>query len=132
WRYSARAGVVLRGARLLPQTEVEAPRWPASSLEKKLRLIKRGTVPSMARPLHLLGTDTPGSFRMESSSSASRPLRLSDTQLALVRRAATLLQPQARSQFLQSIAHELADVDPLTDDAVQRAVDAIMDAAARR
>ena len=69
---------------------------------------------------------------MESSSSASRPLRLSDTQLALVRRAATLLQPQARSQFLQSIAHELADVDPLTDDAVQRAVDAIMDAAARR
>ena len=69
---------------------------------------------------------------MESSSSASRPLRLSDTQLALVRRAAALLQRQARSQFLQSIAHELANVDPLTDDAVQWAVDAIMDAAARR
>jgi len=69
---------------------------------------------------------------MESSSSASRPLRLSDTQLALVRRAAALLQPQARSQFLQSIAHELADVDAIDDEAVQWAVDAIMDAAARR
>jgi hypothetical protein len=62
----------------------------------------------------------------------STPLRLSDGQLALVRRAAALLQPNARSQFLQSIAHELADVDPIDDEAVQRAVDAIMDAAARR
>ena len=62
----------------------------------------------------------------------SRPLRLSDRQLALVRRAAASLVPNLRGRFLQSIAHELADVDPLTDDAVQRAVDAIMDAAARR
>jgi hypothetical protein len=62
----------------------------------------------------------------------STPLRLSDHQLALVRRAAALLQPNARSQFLQSIAHELADVDPIDDEAVQRAVDAIVDAAAAR
>src|SRR5262245_29013417 len=99
---------------------------------QRLRPTRRGTVPSTARPLHFRGTDTPGSVRMESSSSASRPLRLSDTQLALVRRVAALLQPNARSQFLQSIAHELADVDPIDDEAVQRAVDAIMDAAARR
>jgi hypothetical protein len=46
-------------------------------------------------------------------------------------RCAALLQPQARSPFLQSIAHELADVDPIDDEAVQRVVDAIMDAAAR-
>jgi hypothetical protein len=58
--------------------------------------------------------------------------RLSDCQLARVCRAAALLQPNARSQFLQSIAHELADVDAVDDDAVQWAVDAIMDAAARR
>jgi uncharacterized protein (DUF1778 family) len=69
---------------------------------------------------------------MESSSSVSRPLRLSDSQLALVRRAAALLQPNARSQFLQSMAYELADVDAIDDEAVQRAVDAIIDAAARR
>ena len=62
----------------------------------------------------------------------SRPLRLRDSQLQLVRRAAALLQPNARSQFLQSIAHELADVDPIDDETVQRAVDAIMDAAVRR
>ena len=62
----------------------------------------------------------------------STPLRLSDRQLARVRRAAALLQPNARSQFLQSIAHELADVDPIDDEAVQCAVDAIMDAAAQR
>jgi hypothetical protein len=30
------------------------------------------------------------------------------------------------------MARELADVDPIDDEAVQRAVDAIMDAAARR
>jgi hypothetical protein len=33
---------------------------------------------------------------------------------------------------LQSITHELADVDPIDDEAVQQAVDAIMDAAAQR
>ena len=69
---------------------------------------------------------------MESSSSVSRPLRLSDSQLALVRRAAASLAPNLRGRFLQSIAHGLADVDPIDDEAVQRAVDAIMDAAARR
>jgi hypothetical protein len=52
---------------------------------------------------------------------ASRPLRLSDSQLILVRRAAALLTPNLRSTFLQSIAHELADVDPIDDEAVQRA-----------
>jgi hypothetical protein len=52
--------------------------------------------------------------------------------LRSVRRAAALLQPQARSRFLQSIAHELAGVDEIDDEAVQRAVDAIMDAATRR
>jgi len=43
-----------------------------------------------------------------------------------------LLQPNQRGKFLQSIAQELADVDPIDDEAVQRAVDAIMDLAARR
>jgi hypothetical protein len=62
----------------------------------------------------------------------STPLRLTDGQLALVRRTAALLKPNARSQFLQSIAHELAHVDPIDDEAAQRAVDAISDAAARR
>jgi hypothetical protein len=60
------------------------------------------------------------------------PLRLTDSQLHAVRKAAALLQPNARSQFLQAIAHELADVDPVDDETVQRAVDAIMDAAAGR
>ena len=64
--------------------------------------------------------------------STSRPLHLTDTQLALVRRAAALLRPGERSQFLQAIAYELADVDPIDDDAVKEAVEAIMDAAARR
>jgi len=63
---------------------------------------------------------------------SSRPLRLSDSQLALVRRAAASLPPNLRGKFLQSIAHELAEVDPIDDEAVRRAVDAIMDAAARR
>jgi hypothetical protein len=57
---------------------------------------------------------------------------LSDAQLQLVRRAAALLAPNLRGKFLQLIARELADVDPIDDEAVKRAVDAIMDAAARR
>jgi hypothetical protein len=40
--------------------------------------------------------------------------------------------PNARSRFLQAIAHELADVDPVDDETAQRAVDTIMDAAPRR
>ena len=64
--------------------------------------------------------------------STSRPLHLTDAQLVLVRRAAALLRPGERSQFLQAIAHELADVDPIDDEAVKGAVEAIMDAAARR
>ena len=65
--------------------------------------------------------------------STSRPLHLTDTQLASVRRAAALLRPGERSQFFQAIAYELGDVDPIDDDeAVKGAVEAIMDAAARR
>ena len=51
--------------------------------------------------------------------STSRPLHLTDTQLASVRRAAALLRPGERSQFLQAIAYELADVDPIDDEAVK-------------
>src|SRR5262249_40277520 len=51
---------------------------------------------------------------------AASPLRLNDSQLALVRRAAALLSPNLRGKFLQSIARELADVDPIDDEAVQR------------
>ena len=51
--------------------------------------------------------------------STSRPLHLTDTQLASVRRAAALLRPGERSQFLQAIAHELADIDPIDDEAVK-------------
>ena len=66
------------------------------------------------------------------SLSTSRPLHLTDTQLASVRRAAALLRPGERSQFLQAIAYELADIEPIDDEAVKEAVEAIMDAAARR
>ena len=64
--------------------------------------------------------------------STSRTLRLTDTQLATVRRAEALLRPGERSQFLQAIAYELADVDPIDDEAVKGVVEAIMDATARR
>jgi len=40
---------------------------------------------------------------------------LSDSRLALVRRAAALLAPKPAGKFLQLIAHELADMNPLTD-----------------
>jgi len=49
-------------------------------------------------------------------------LHLTDTQLASVRRAAALLRPGERSQFLRAIAYELADIDPIDDEAVKGAV----------
>jgi hypothetical protein len=61
-----------------------------------------------------------------------RPLRLSDAQLQPVRRAAALLAPRLRGKFLQSIARELADVDPIDDEAVKWAVDAVLNSTAAR
>jgi hypothetical protein len=58
-----------------------------------------------------------------------RQLALTDSQLAAVRKAAALLQPRVRSQFLQLIALELADVDAIDDDAVRRAIELVLDAA---
>jgi hypothetical protein len=46
---------------------------------------------------------------------------LSDSRLALVRRAAALLAPKPAGKFLQLIAHELADMNPLTDGAARLA-----------
>jgi hypothetical protein len=43
------------------------------------------------------------------------PLRLTDSQLHAVRKAAALLRPQARDAFLRLLAHELADLDPIDD-----------------
>ena len=48
----------------------------------------------------------------------ARPLHLTDTELASVRRAA---RPGERSQFLQAIAYELTDIDPIDDEAVKEA-----------
>jgi hypothetical protein len=39
---------------------------------------------------------------------------LSDSQLALVRRATALLAPKPASKFLQLIAHQLADINAPT------------------
>jgi hypothetical protein len=50
-----------------------------------------------------------------------RPLRLTDSQLHAVRRAAALLRPQARDAFLRLLAHELADLDPIDDGSVEKA-----------
>jgi hypothetical protein len=61
-----------------------------------------------------------------------RPLRLSDSQLVLVRRAAASLVPNLRGKFLQSIADELADVDAVDDNAVRRAIELVLDAASCR
>jgi hypothetical protein len=58
-----------------------------------------------------------------------RPLRLTGAQLAIVRDGAALLRPHARAQFLQLVARELADIDPVTDGDVHAAVNAILFAA---
>ena len=71
------------------------------------------------------------SLALRSSGSIFGRIHDRASQLGLVRRAAALLTPNLRGKFLRSIAHELADVDPIDDEAVQGAVDAIIDAAAR-
>ena len=78
------------------------------------RRTKRTLVRNMAGPFHFRGTAILGK-----SMSTFRPLHLTDTQLASVRRAAALLRPAERSQFLQAIAYELADIDPIDDEAVR-------------
>jgi hypothetical protein len=60
------------------------------------------------------------------------PLRLTDSQLHAVRKAASLLRPQARDALLRLLAHELKDLDPPDDAAVNRVVDLVFETAALR
>jgi hypothetical protein len=46
---------------------------------------------------------------------ANHILRLSDTQLAIVRRAAATLRPAARDKYVRIIASELAEAERVDD-----------------
>ncbi len=52
---------------------------------------------------------------------ADRILRLSDSQLAIVRQAAVPLSPSARDRYLKTVAAELAEAERV-DDATVKAV----------
>ena len=53
---------------------------------------------------------------------ANHILRLTDAQLALVRRAAASLRPSARDRYLRIIAGELAEAERVDDATVQSTV----------
>ena len=54
-----------------------------------------------------------------------KPLALTDTQMQMIRKASACLKPKVRPLFLQIVAQELADVDPVDDAAVRAAVDLV-------
>jgi hypothetical protein len=54
------------------------------------------------------------------------PLALTDNQMDLVTRAAALLPLHDRCRFLQSIANRIGDVAHPSDDAIQDAVDFVL------
>jgi hypothetical protein len=52
---------------------------------------------------------------------ANRILRLSDSQLAIVRQAAVPLSPSARDRYLKTVAAELAEAERVDDATVKAA-----------
>lgn len=54
------------------------------------------------------------------------PLALTDTQLALVQQAAGMIPVHDRCHFLRSVANRLGDVAHPSDDAIQDAVDFVL------
>jgi hypothetical protein len=57
---------------------------------------------------------------------AERILRLTDAQLALVRRAAASLRPAARDKYLRIIASELAEAERVDDATVKVVVETVL------
>ena len=53
-------------------------------------------------------------------------LRLSDTQLALVRQAAVPLSPSARDRYLKTVASELAEAERVDDATVKAVVETVI------
>jgi hypothetical protein len=53
-------------------------------------------------------------------------LRLTDTQLALVRRSAASLRPAARDRYLKIIAAELAQAERIDDATVAAVVETVL------
>ena len=57
---------------------------------------------------------------------ANRILRLTDTQLAIVRRGAATLRPAARDRYLKIIAAELAQAERIDDAIVAAVVETVL------
>ena len=57
---------------------------------------------------------------------ANHILRLTDAQLALVRRAAASLRPSARDRYLRIIAGELAEAERVDDATVAAVVETVL------
>ena len=65
--------------------------------------------------------DNAGRSNADEPCRANRILRLSDSQLAIVRQAAVPLSPSARDRYLKAVAAELAEAERV-DDATVKAV----------
>jgi hypothetical protein len=57
---------------------------------------------------------------------ANHILRLSDSQLALVRQAPVPLSPSERDRYLKSVAAELAEAEHVDDATVKAVVEAVL------
>jgi hypothetical protein len=57
---------------------------------------------------------------------ANHILRLTDTQLAIVRRAAASLRPAARDKYLRIIAGDLAEAEGVDDATVGTVVETVL------
>ena len=57
---------------------------------------------------------------------ANHVLRLSDSQLAIVRQAAAPLSPSARDRYLKIVAAELAEAERVDDATVKAVVETVL------
>jgi hypothetical protein len=67
--------------------------------------------------------DNAGRSNADEPCRANRILRLSDSQLAIVRQAAVPLSPSARGRYLKAVAAELAEAERVDDATVKAMVE---------
>jgi hypothetical protein len=67
-----------------------------------------------------------GNLAAMNPTDAHHILRLSDSQLAIVRQAAVPLSPSARDRYLKTVAAELAEAERVDDATVKAVVEAVL------
>ena len=81
---------------------------------------------NLPRASSISAADNAGRSDVMNLAETNRILRLSDSQLAIVRQAAVPLSPSARGRYLKAVAAELAEAERVDDATVKAVVETVL------